>query len=187
MKRQLKYGMMGGMLGVLLLGCALPSKSIPSLMAQRSSAPVKPESAIATPQPQRLPTGARMKIGKKATILLEVARTQEQQSMGLMYRTDLADNRGMLFEFDPPRDVNFWMKNTLIPLDMIFLRQGKIAYIALDVPPCAGDPCPIYGPQNKIDVDAVIELRGRRSRELGLKVGDRVQIQYIQPKGGKSR
>lgn len=183
MKLQLNCGLMGGMLGILWLGGVLSSQSMPLLIAQRSPAPV----AQSTSQPQRLPLSAQIKIGKKATILLEVARTQEEQSTGLMYRTELADNRGMVFEFDPPRRVNFWMKNTQIPLDMIFLQQGVIKYIALDVPPCEGDPCPIYGPTSKIEIDRVIELRGRRAEELGLKVGDRLKIQDIQPKSGKYR
>jgi hypothetical protein len=171
---------------MLLVGGMLPSGSIPSLIAQRPPNSIEQDSPP-TPKPQRLPLSAQIKIANQATILLEVARTQEEQSTGLMYRRELADNRGMLFEFNPPRHVNFWMKNTLIPLDMIFLHRGEIKHIALDVPPCEGDPCPTYGPPPKIDIDRVLELRGRRSEELGLKVGDRLKINYFKPKGVKSR
>lgn len=137
-----------------------------------------PASAAATQTPtqsgQMLPLSAQTKIANQV-IQLEVARTVEQQEMGLMYRTSLASDRGMVFPFDPPRRVGFWMKNTLIPLDMVFLLKGKVQSIASNVPPCKADPCPIYGP-NAL-VDQVIELRAGRAAELGLKQGDRVVIQ----------
>jgi uncharacterized membrane protein (UPF0127 family) len=175
------------MLGILLLGCVTLSGSIPPLTAQKPPTTIERDVPKSTPKAQRLPLTAQIRIGKNAKILLEVARTQEEQSTGLMYRKELVDDRGMLFEFDPPRPVNFWMKNTLIPLDIIFLHKDVVKHIALDVPPCQGDPCPTYGPSSKIDIDRVIELRGQRSKELGLKVGDRVKIQYFKPKGVKSR
>ncbi len=108
---------------------------------------------------------------------LEVTRTPQEQAMGLMYRTSLADDRGMLFSFVPPRPVSFWMKNTKIPLDMVFLRNGEVKAIAANVPPCTAEPCPSYGPQ--IPIDQVIELRGGRAAELGLKVGDRVSVEFL--------
>jgi uncharacterized membrane protein (UPF0127 family) len=95
-------------------------------------------------------------------ISLEVARTLQEQATGLMYRTSLADDRGMLFSFDPPQPVNFWMKNVKISLDMVFLRDGEVIEIAANVPPCTTSPCPTYGPQSLID--QVIELRGGTSR-----------------------
>lgn len=110
---------------------------------------------------------------------LEVAKTPEQQALGLMYRTSLDDNRGMLFSFDPPRPTRFWMKNCLINLDMIFLREGIVQAIFADVPPCKTDPCPNYGPEGLID--QVIEIRGGRAKELGLKVGDPLPIQFVKP------
>jgi uncharacterized protein len=103
-------------------------------------------------------------------ILLEVARTSEEQSMGLMYRTELAANRGMLFVFSPPRAVSFWMKNTLIPLDMVFVSNGVVKYIGANIPPCKVSDCPGYGPEPKIPIDSVIELRGGRAAELRLKL-----------------
>jgi hypothetical protein len=100
--------------------------------------------------------------------------------MGLMYRTTLADDRGMLFPFEPPQPVSFWMKNVRIPLDMIFLRDGEVKAIAASVPPCTAEPCPTYGPPTA--VNQVIELRGGRAAELGLKVGDRVKIKFLDSK-----
>jgi uncharacterized protein len=124
---------------------------------------------------QKLPVTAQVQINGQM-ILLEVARTPEEQSTGLMNRTELAANRGMLFVFSPPRPVSFWMKNTLIPLDMVFVSNGVVKYVGTQILPCTADPCPSYGPEPKIDIDGVIELRGGRAAELRLKIGDRLNI-----------
>ena len=101
---------------------------------------------------------------------VEVARTPEEQARGLMYRTSLATDRGMIFPFDPPQDASFWMKNTLIPLDMLFIREdGTIANIAENTVPLSLEMVPSAGP-----VAAVLEIPGGRSAELGLKAGDKV-------------
>jgi uncharacterized protein len=125
---------------------------------------------------QMLPIGAKMTVGKEL-IQLEVAETPEQQAMGLMYRKSLADNRGMLFPFEEARMTQFWMKNCFISLDMVFLLNGTIQAIAANSPPCQSEPCPTYGPATF--VDEVIELRGGRAAELGLKKGDRVSIELL--------
>lgn len=126
-------------------------------------------------QPQTLPIGAIAQVGKTA-IQLEVAKTPEQQEMGLMFRSHLEKDRGMIFLFSPPRMTRFWMKNTWIPLDMIFLRDGVIQSISPNVPPCKVDPCPSYGPF--VEIDQVIELASGRAAELGLKRGDRLNIEF---------
>lgn len=100
---------------------------------------------------------------------VEVAATPEQQETGLMFRKSLAPDRGMIFPYDPPQDISFWMKNTLIPLDIIFIRaDGTIARItnakALDTTPLpAGEP-----------VGLVLEIAGGRAKQLGIKEGDLV-------------
>ncbi|MEO0539800.1 MAG: DUF192 domain-containing protein [Cyanobacteria bacterium P01_A01_bin.105] len=114
------------------------------------------------------------------TIQLEVAETRQQQSLGLMYRTQLADDRGMLFPFDVPRQASFWMMNVPISLDMVFLLEGRVQAIAENVPPCEAQPCPTYGPGSLL-VDQVIELRGGRAAELGLATGDEVTIRRLEP------
>lgn len=124
---------------------------------------------------QVLPISAQVKVGDQ-TIDLEVAKTEQQQAMGLMYRKQLEANRGMLFSFNPPRPVGFWMKNCLINLDMVFLRNGQVVAISNNVPPCQKEPCPVYG--SPVSVDQVIELRGGRAKELGIKQGDRLVIQF---------
>lgn len=177
MKRHINR--VGIVLSILLLGCAA---SVPAArgdgMLLNKQKPLSPSvSSSPTNAGQMLPISAHAEI-KGQRILLEVARTPMQQQIGLMYRTSLADNRGMLFPFNPPQPVSFWMKNTKIPLDMIFLREGRVQAIAANVPPCTADPCPSYGPQNAI-IDHVLELRGGRAAELGLKAGDRITIKLL--------
>jgi uncharacterized protein len=128
-------------------------------------------------QTQSLPITAKVTL-KGRLIKLEVAKTSQEQATGLMNRTRLASNRGMLFIFDPPRPVGFWMKNTLIPLDMLFIRNGVIQAIAANVPPCKSDPCPSYSP-GQIDIDQVLELKAGRAKELGVKPGDPIEIEYL--------
>ena len=101
---------------------------------------------------------------------VEVARTEDEQAQGLMFRRALADDGGMIFPFPAPRPASFWMRNTLIPLDMLFIRaDGTIARIAADTIPHSEEPVHSGEP-----VIAVLELRGGRSAELGLSEGDRV-------------
>jgi len=107
--------------------------------------------------------------GKVHRFVVEVARTPEEQATGLMNRTSLAPDRGMVFPFDPPRDASFWMKNTLIPLDIIFVRgDGSIANIEANTVPLSLDPVMSAGP-----VRAVLEIAGGRAGELGIKAGDK--------------
>jgi uncharacterized protein len=123
---------------------------------------------------QHLPITAQTILGGEE-IFLEVAETPTQQALGLMYRDALPDDRGMVFPMNRPRPVRFWMMNVPVALDMLFVYQGQIQYIAAEVPPCPIAPCPTYGPDNQL-VDHVIELRAGRSAELGLQVGDAVEI-----------
>ena len=101
---------------------------------------------------------------------VQIAATPDEQERGLMFYKSLGPDQGMIFPYDPPQDISFWMKNTLIPLDIIFVRaDGTIARItkakALDETPLpAGEP-----------VGAVLEIRGGRAAELGIKPGDKVE------------
>lgn len=100
---------------------------------------------------------------------VEVARTEEEQAYGLMNRNELASDQGMIFPFAQVRQASFWMKDTLIPLDIIFIRaDGTIANIENAVP-LSLDPVMSLGP-----VAAVLEIPGGRSAELGIKPGDKV-------------
>lgn len=102
--------------------------------------------------------------------IVEVARTPEEQEHGLINRQSLAANRGMIFPYEPAQPVAFWMKNTLIPLDMVFISPGgKILRIEPNVVPLSLDP---VGSGDA--VEAVLELAGGRSAEAGIAPGDQV-------------
>jgi len=157
----------------ILFGC----QNLPQTFAKDNSPAPKPAEITTEQQGQNLPITAQAIIANK-TIQLEVAKTPEQQAMGLMYRSSLPEDRGMLFPIRPPRPVQFWMKNCRMSLDIIFLFQGVVKEIAPNVPPCTEEPCPIYGPNNKL-IDQVIELRGGWAQEYGLKVGDRITVEFL--------
>jgi uncharacterized membrane protein (UPF0127 family) len=108
--------------------------------------------------------------GNRYTFQVELAVTPDEQAQGLMHRESLASDAGMLFLFDPVRPVSFWMKNTLIPLDMLFIASdGRIVRIAERTTPLSTDPVPSGEP-----VRAVLEVRGGLSSLLGIRPGDRV-------------
>jgi uncharacterized protein len=101
---------------------------------------------------------------------VDVAATPAQQQRGLMFVKSLAPDRGMIFPYDPPQPVAFWMKNTVIPLDMIFIRaDGTIARIATAKPL---DETPV--PSGEA-IALVLEIRGGRAAELGVREGDKVE------------
>ena len=108
---------------------------------------------------------------RKLAFRVEVARTGEEQSRGLMFRTAMGPNEGMIFPMDPPRLASFWMKNTVIPLDILFIGvDGRISNIAANTVPYSEAPLPSVG-----EVKAVLELNGGRAAELGIVPGDRVE------------
>jgi uncharacterized protein len=160
------------LLSILLIGCSPPTTAEPNATSSR---PVQ----VQAHKGQNLPISAQAIIPNGTKINLEVAKTPEQQMMGLMYRPDLPDNRGMLFVFPSPQPVKFWMKNVPISLDMVFLHKGVIKYIQTAAPPCKSEPCPTYGPD--VAIDQVIELRSKRATELGLQVGDKLKIEFFKP------
>jgi uncharacterized membrane protein (UPF0127 family) len=99
---------------------------------------------------------------------VEMATTWPQQETGMMFRKSVAPNAGMLFVFDQASEQAFWMKNTLIALDIVFIKaDGKIARIAANAKPLSLDDIPSYEP-----VKAVLEIGGGRAAQLGLKPGD---------------
>jgi uncharacterized membrane protein (UPF0127 family) len=129
--------------------------------------------------PQFLPISAKAEMGTE-TILLEVAQTPKERALGLRFRPTLPDDRGMLFSNKPARPARMWMKNVPVPLDMVFVHEGRIVGLAEQVPPCAESPCPTYGPFRQA-VDHVIELRAGRIADLGLRPGDQIRITHVVP------
>ncbi len=92
-------------------------------------------------------TGPAIVLPDGSGVHIEVAADDETRAQGLMFRDRVAEGTGMLFLFAEPGDFPFWMKNTLVPLDMIWLDdQHRVVHVEHDVPPCKADPCPSYPP-----------------------------------------
>jgi uncharacterized protein len=101
---------------------------------------------------------------------VELAATPAERARGLMFREALADDHGMLFDFGDPQPVTMWMRNTFIPLDIIFIKaDGRISRIARDAQPLSDKVIDSGEP-----VSAVLELRGGVTAEQGIQPGDRV-------------
>jgi uncharacterized membrane protein (UPF0127 family) len=108
---------------------------------------------------------------KTRSFTVEIAASPAQQSRGLMFRTELADDKGMIFPLAQTRMASFWMKNTVIPLDIIFiLPDGRIENIVENTIPYSLDPV-----ESTAQVAAVLELRGGLTSELGIQAGDKVR------------
>jgi uncharacterized membrane protein (UPF0127 family) len=150
---------------IVLAACS----SRPGANAQASSAvelAVHPESGLAV-VPLFIQRGDR-----KLRFRVEVARTPTEQARGLMFRDKMGSDEGMIFPANPPRaNVAFWMKNTVIPLDIIFIGiDGRIINIAANTVPYSLQPVPAAGV-----VSAVLEINGGRAAQLGIVPGDMVE------------
>jgi uncharacterized membrane protein (UPF0127 family) len=111
------------------------------------------------------------KDGARRVFKVEWAKTWPQKERGLMYRKDMAIDHGMLLDYDPPQQAAIWMKNTLIPLDIVFIAaDGTIESIFYGAKPHDETPMPSKGP-----VRAVLELNAGVVKLLGIEVGDRVE------------
>jgi hypothetical protein len=111
----------------------------------------------------------------KLTFNVEIAQTDPEREHGLMDRPSLPQDSGMLFLFTPEQRVAFWMKNTLIPLDMIFItKDGIIRGIAKQAKPLSLDN--IWSPQ---PISAVLEINGGRADQLGIAIGDMVNSKAL--------
>lgn len=157
--------------GVMVLG-ALAACSPGETATARAQAP-----AAAATQTARHPVSGLEVIDlvvergtTKLPFKVELAASAEAQARGLMFRTELGDNEGMLFPSAAPEPRSFWMKNTPLSLDIIFIGpDGRIANIAADTVPYSLDSVTSSGPAS-----AVLELRAGRARELGIVPGDKV-------------
>jgi uncharacterized membrane protein (UPF0127 family) len=111
----------------------------------------------------------------KHRFTVELAQTPQQMAQGLMYRRSLPADAGMLFEFRTPQIVSFWMKNTLIPLDMLFIAaDGRIVGVHERAVPLSEEPIVSSDP-----VLAVLELNGGTAARLGIVAGDRVEHAFF--------
>jgi uncharacterized protein len=110
------------------------------------------------------------------TFHVEIADTPEARQQGLMFRTELAADAGMLFDFGRERQVAFWMQNTLIPLDMVFIgAKGTVKSIHANAQPMDTTNIPSEAP-----VRFVLEIAGGRAAEIGLKPGDLMSNPRVQ-------
>lgn len=107
-----------------------------------------------------------------STLQLEIAHSDLARATGLMYRRSLPRNAGMLFPLPHPYIPKIWMKHVNFPLDIIFIKQGRVESIVHNAPPCQSSLCPLYSPA--VSVDTVLELPGGRAEELKLRVGSKV-------------
>ncbi len=155
--------------GAALVACSPQTQagaaSEPTESAPAPAASVHPVSGLAV-IPLTVTSG-----DERIAFSVEVADTPEAQARGLMFRTDLGDNEGMIFPYDGTRAQSFWMKNTPLPLDIIYIGPDRrISNIAAETEPYSLDPVYSVGP-----VLGVLELRGGRAAELGIEPGDLVE------------
>jgi uncharacterized membrane protein (UPF0127 family) len=133
--------------------------------------------------PGRTPTpapdsGPRAILPSGAVYRLELALTPEDQAQGLMYRESLPERTGMLFVFPDYAPHGFWMKNTMIPLDMIWMDEsGRVVYISANTPPCRADPCPTYGPEGPARM--VLEIAGGMAAREKITVGSTLKFEGL--------
>ena len=101
---------------------------------------------------------------------IEVATTDQDRALGLMFRRSLPENAGMLFLYDPPQPAAMWMKNTLIPLDIVFISpDGRVHRIESGAEPFSTSLIPSEG-----TISAVLELNAGQADKIGLKRGDKI-------------
>jgi uncharacterized membrane protein (UPF0127 family) len=116
----------------------------------------------------------RVQVGP-ATFQVEWARTDPERRRGLMFRKHLPEGQGMLFDQAPNR-AEFWMKNTLIPLDLLYFdSSGTLLEVVPDVPPCRQPDCPTY-PSRSTAIRYILEINGGLADRLGIQAGDPLRL-----------
>jgi len=112
---------------------------------------------------------------KERCFKIEIAQSQEERERGLMFRQALKEDEGMLFIFPSEEFHSFWMKNTLIPLDIIWInKENKIVYIQHNALPCTSDPCPSYTSKQKAIY--VLEINAGFVEKYNFEEGDKITI-----------
>ena len=145
------------MAALLAAACAVPA------------APAFAQAALSTP-PQQLEPLTIVTASGEHRFQIEVARTDEQRARGLMFRRFMPEDRGMLFDFKNEQPIMMWMRNTYIPLDMIFIaRDGRVINVAENTEPLSERTIASAAP-----AFAVLEVNAGVARKIGLKAGDRI-------------
>ena len=117
------------------------------------------------------------------TFQVEVAQTAKQKARGLQFRTQLNQDGGMIFPYEKPKPLTFWMKDCKIPLDLLFFNQGILVDFVDAAPPCnTSDPtaCPLY--KAKKDADLVVELKAGSRQKYHFSPQSRLEFCTEQPK-----
>jgi uncharacterized membrane protein (UPF0127 family) len=100
----------------------------------------------------------------------EIADSPKERAKGLMFREKLEEDKGMLFVYPEERTYNFWMKNTLIPLDIIWISADKRIVHIEEAMPCEEEPCKIYSPEK--EAQFILEIKGGMAEKKGIEIGD---------------
>lgn len=166
-------GLVASGLAVSVLGVSAPSPA-----PQQATTPAQPPQFLPIEAQWCLPTepGQGLAPGPGTCIQLEVPRTPRQYAWGLMQRPALGALRGMWFRFEPEAPLSFWMHRTLVPLDLIFLRAGRVIAIEAAAPPCPRLPCPSY--RSPGPTDGVVELDAGEAARLGIRPGSPAPIRW---------
>ncbi len=136
---------------VLVVGCALPAAQTPATAAAQDTIEIVTSSGV-------------------HAFAVELATTETERARGLMFRKSLPEGHGMLFDFQTEQQVQFWMRNTYVPLDMIFIRgDGRVLNIAQNATPLSDALIPSAGP-----VRGVLEVIAGTARKYHIAPGDRV-------------
>lgn len=146
-----------------VLGAVLVAGAAAAFLDAPSRAPGLPQGTA------RIDTGAA-----EVVVHVEIASTGPQRERGLMHRTSLAPDAGMVFRFPEATSGGFWMKSTLIPLDIAFYDAGGTILRIMQMKPCAADPCAVYTPG--VRYRGALEVNAGSFRRWGVAVGDRIVV-----------
>jgi uncharacterized membrane protein (UPF0127 family) len=165
---------------IMLLTAFTAVSARPARAAGGHAAPPAEESWITPAMVKQAFVGvsrAEVKFPGGRVIAAEIADTPERVTYGYMFRTEVRDDDGMIFVFADPDVHAFWMKNTLVPLDIVWLDDKfNVVYIQSATPPCKSDPCPSYGSLRKASY--VLELKSGVAGREGLKAGSRLGVTF---------
>ncbi|MEO0393691.1 MAG: DUF192 domain-containing protein [Pseudomonadota bacterium] len=168
----LKRRFIGGLLCFVVLGWPLAGLAIGSPVSVAQAEYIQSQYSDARPQTglAEEPLVVKTQTGQRHDFTVEMAITPREQAVGMMYRRKAPRDRGMLFPFDAPKIASFWMKNTLVPLDLLFIKaDGIISDIHARAVPLSEQSI-----SSTAEVIAVLELAGGETDRRDIRVGDRV-------------
>jgi len=163
-----------------ILALAIVSAGLSVVAAQGRSASSGTTSQSAEAEPVFDARRAEVVFPKGRVVMAEIADTPYRMQYGYMFRKKVDAGEGMIFVHRAAGFHSMWMKNTLVPLDMVWMDADfKVVHIERSVPPCREDPCPAYGPLRKANY--VLELQGGSIGPDQLAIGDRLSVSFPRP------